>query len=178
MEPATPSRPLPEIISSLARDIEFRLAPGDVAELRRLAPGEGPPPAFWKIVVANPEIEGALARGGEDAERRWAVIMNGLAILRGLHRPGLRAGRALFDAGVKELRFVRLVRARGPILASSVRTVTRALASAGQLLDFTGLAALVLSDGGENEEAARRQLSRDYYAATYRQEKELEEAFE
>ena len=153
---------LSSIIGSLA--VRRGLSPGDVAALRRLEPGGPAHPAFWKVCAGW--LDGSLPPEGPartEAERRWAAIVAGMAITVGLHDPRRHAGAALAEAGYSELRFVRLLRARGEGLAAAVRSASRFLASKAVSFDWRDLAQLVLSEARADEEEARRHLARSYY---------------
>lgn len=161
-------RDLHSTVNFLAASIgEGRLSAGDIAELRRLDPTDPGSPAFWKIAGSVLEPYGWLSGDGEtrnESERRWAVILRALAALAPLHAPGRRLGAALAEGDLSEVRFVRLLRARGEILRKEVRTVASFLASKAVRVDLTGFADLVLSEGMELwEEDARRRIARDYY---------------
>jgi CRISPR system Cascade subunit CasB len=154
------------IVGRLAYALESSLSAGDVAELRRLRPKDVGSPAFWKIAALYLEPAGQLPKGGDardEAERRWAAILQGLAALGPLHRHGIGLGGALAVAGFAELRFVRLLGGRGEGLLDLVRTTAQFLAAKGQSVDWTDAARLVLSGGRSNEETVRRRLARDYY---------------
>jgi CRISPR system Cascade subunit CasB len=150
-------------VNALARAIASG-SPGDVAALRRLTPEDPAAPAFWRLAAAY--LDGALPAGGEareDAERSWAAVLCGMALTAGLHVPRRRAGAALAQAGYSDLRFERLLRASGPQLFREVRAAAAFLASKAVELDWTDLAALVLSDGGPSAERTRRALARSFY---------------
>ena len=100
----------------------------------------------------------------DEAERRWGVVLGGLAILGSLHRPGCRLGTALAHSGYAEARFVKLLRARGSQLLTEVLSAFRFLAAKASPVDATDLARLVLVTSPEKEESIRRQIARDYYA--------------
>lgn len=141
---------------------------GELAELRRLDPASPSTAAFWKLVVGELEPLGALRGRGprrEEEERRWAVILNVLAHLEHLHRPGTGYGRALAESGFSEHRFSRLLRARGDTLWHQARRSGQFLSAKNQQADATGLAWLVLSEGRSDAQRARRHLARDYYRA-------------
>ena len=107
---------LRSVLNQIAYAIGNVLSAGDVASLRRLQPKDPSAPAFWRVAALYLTPAGMLPRGGEPldaAERRWASILNAMARLTGLHRPGRRLGHALAASGFSELRFVRLLRARG-----------------------------------------------------------------
>ena len=85
--------------------------------------------------------------------------------MHGLHVPGRRLGRALAAAGLSELRFVRLLRARERQLLSEVRTAARYLAARAEPVDWVDFARLVLSHDTKRAESVRRGIARDYYSA-------------
>ena len=162
--PAAPRDGLATIIGRAAHAIDEVLPPGDVAELRRLAPHDPASPALFKLVAAVLP-DGTLPRDGarrDEAERHWALIFSCLATLRGLHRPGRRLGHALAGAEVSELRVVRLLRARSDALHDAVTVIARTLAVKGEAVDFTELARLLLDE--QYAEQVRRRIARDYFA--------------
>ncbi len=166
-----PDRTLRQVIGGLMAALDRDLSPGGVAALRRLSPGDPGGTAFWRVVAGY--LEGQLPPGGEArdlAEQRWASILCGMATTAGLNRFGRSAGEALADAGVSEQRFDRLLRATGARLHDELRTVARFVASKGEELDWTDLARLVLTDGTEAAELARRALARTYYRTLHRLE--------
>ena len=152
-------------VDAVAWSISKILAPGEVASLRRLRPEDVGSDAFWRIVAAH--LAPVLADSGpfrDEAERRWAVVVQAMAEMRGLHARGLRLGRALAAAGLSEQRAVRLLRASGASLADAVRVTAHYLASTATASDHADLARLVLSDGRRDEEDVRRRIARDLYA--------------
>ncbi len=154
---------LRSLVNRLAHALARELPPGDLAALRRSSP-EAPSAAFWKVAASL--LGEALPEGGaarDEAERSWAAILAGMALTEGLHRPGRRAGAALAEAGYSELRFERLLRARGSQLLAALRGAAQYLASKAVPLDWSDLAGLVLSEGGPSEEQTRRGLARSYY---------------
>ncbi len=162
--PAASRDGLASVIGRLAHAVDEVLPPGDVAELRRLAPHDPASPTFFKL-VASVLPEGTLPRDGarrDEAERHWAVIFSCLATLRGLHRPGRRLGHALADAEISELRVVRLLRARGEALLDATSVIARTLAVRGEAVDFTEIARLLLDE--PHAEQVRRRIARDYFA--------------
>jgi CRISPR system Cascade subunit CasB len=141
------------------------LTAGDVAALRRMNPRH-PPAAFFKIegILLDAQLPGnAVMR--EELETRWAAIIAGLAYLGSLYRPGQRLGTVLAYAQFSELRFARLLRADGDRLVDELPAVARFLAAKAAPVDWVGAAHLILSADGENEEAVRRHIARDYYRA-------------
>jgi len=156
---------LASLIGKVATAIDRSLSPGDVAALRRLDPRDPADPAFWKVCAgwlgAALPPEGGPSR--DEAERRWATILAAMAITAGQHDPRRHAGAALAEAGLSDLRFVRLLRARGDGLSDVLRTAAQFLASKAASFDWRDLALLVLSDGRADEEDVRRHLARSFY---------------
>lgn len=166
----TPSRAeaLREAVRQLGWKIDHDvLAPGDLAALRRARPGDLGGPAFWKLAVDHLEPAGLLpapsAPWRDDAERRWVVIVAGMAEMAGQHARGRRLGRVLAEVGVSEARVLRLLRAEGEALLQTVRPIVHQLATAGARLDWTDLADLVTSDGRPWQTEVRRRIALDYY---------------
>jgi len=158
-------------VSSLANAIEKVLSPGDVAALRRLRHGDPSCSAFWRLAAT--QLASALPEGGparDEAERRWAVILQAMAEMTGFHAPGRYLGRALASAGIAEQRVLRLLRASGEGLSDAVRVTAHHLASTATPADHTEIARLVLSDGRDDEEPVRRRIARDFYAQQLREE--------
>lgn len=136
--------------------------PGALAALRRLNPSS-PGTAFYRLTTTIlDDIEPSAGPRRDEADRRWAVIARALAAGVGLFS-GTRLGTALSLADVAELRVLRLLEARGPQLADVLFGVLHQLASRGQDFNPQDVAALVLSDGGPDEESARRAIARDFY---------------
>jgi len=149
-----------------------RLGAGDVAELRRLDPACAGGPAFWKV-ASGPladEFDGLEDARLDARERSWAAVLRSYALLGGLLRTKEPLGRAFIDAKVQELRFERLLRARGEALEDHLRRVCHQLAAAAVPCDPADLALLVLSDGRRDRETVRRQIARDYYRQLNRKE--------
>jgi len=162
----TPEKGLHSIIGLLAHHINEVLPTGEVADLRRLKPDDTGSAAFWKLVGAYLMPGRHIVEGGglrDIQERRWAVILNAIAIMKDLHRPGYALGRSLIESGYSELRFTRILRTRDDRLHREIRTACRFLSAKGQLTDLTDISRLVLSDGRKDEERIRRRIARSYF---------------
>lgn len=165
--PAASER-LASVMARLAHAVDHELTAGDVAELRRLRPNDPGSVAFWKVLATYLDPAEELPRGGDArhaAERNWAAILSGMAVMRGLHRHGHRPGHALASGGYSELRFVRLLRARDAALLDAVRGVAQFLSSKGEAVDWLQLARLIKQQEGEGAERLRRDIARDFYGA-------------
>lgn len=165
-------RSLGSTIGAMAGTIERVLSPGDVASLRRLRPADPDCSAFWKMLAIH--VAEGLPAGGparDQAERRWAVILQALATMRGLHTPGLRLGRVLAAVDLAEARFLRLLRSKGEMLGDAARVTAQFLANRAVPTDHSELAALILSDGRADGEAVRRRIARDFYTQMEREKR-------
>lgn len=166
-EARAPHTTLTSLVGRIAHAIDHELSSGDVAALRRLPPGLPDCGAFWMITTLWIEPAGLLSSGcstRDEAERRWGAILQAQATLRSLHRPGFRLGRALAEADLAEMRFLRLLRAEGERLREQLRTLAHFLTSKALPSDQSDLARLVLSDGRSDVESVRRQMARSYYS--------------
>lgn len=165
------TRGLAAAIARVAHALARELPPGDVAALRRLDPHDPSSPAFYRTLAACVEPHYPLPAGGaarDEAERRWAVILSGMARLE--HRPRRRLGHGAAEAGLAEMRFLRLLRDGGDTLGATVRAVVHFLASKDEPVDWLDLARLVLSEGHDWGESVRRSLARDFYSRSHRLE--------
>jgi CRISPR type I-E-associated protein CasB/Cse2 len=164
---------LAAIVGRIAYDLEQRLGPGDVAELRRMHPDSPVCPAFWRILIEHLDAQLPAAEAARtEAITRWSAAIQAMAELRGLNRPGARLGSAAAAADVSELRVIRLLRASGVALLDGLRTLAHQLATAAVAVDCADLARLVLSDGRADEQAVRERIAYDYYGALNRRDKE------
>jgi CRISPR system Cascade subunit CasB len=152
------------IIASLAGILGSQGFPrGDLAGLRRLDPDHPAAPAFWRLLVRVPEER----RLGAEAERRWGLILHGMALMAPHHHDTTPVGRALFAADYSEARLGRLLDARGAQFRALVPRLCRQLAHKAQPLDWRELGRLILA--AERDEAraeeVRLRIARAYYGA-------------
>ncbi len=136
-------------------------SPGDLAALRREQPEAPQSPAFWRALAAYVEPRWPLPREAgarEHAEAAWALILSNMARLPGA---GDHPAVLLARTGYAELRFLRLLRARGAERARQVRAAVTFLSSKGAGFDWVPLAELVLADPGRSPEWAER-VRRDF----------------
>lgn len=186
-EPQTVRAQLEASIFEIGRTLAG-LDPGALADLRRLSldGDDAGAPYFWRLAARHDF-------GGEASQKTWARIVQIMAILtdkgasdgkRSPHEPpadnnGMRGlGAALCDGGdpawgrgeldprpmLSELRFARLLVARGAMRAELMERAARALAAnkpPGVGVNCTDLAWLLLHP--DNPSHARK-LARDYYA--------------
>ena len=149
-----------EVIPRIAREIA-RLDPGPVAALRR-GPGTGAgAAAFWKL----------LAKHNLADSKGWAALIQAIALLtpkgrhaekRPAHDYSISVGKALYDAGVSELRLARLLGATADLRPKlAVRTCRRLATTEFNRFDLVTLGHFVLF----GREAIDRQIAKDYYRA-------------
>lgn len=162
----------------LARD-DFPSA--DLAELRRMRPNGVPGAAFWRL-TAQHELLGNVAM-----ERRWALILHGIAAMtqtdnlgtaiRSAHNGRVPVGKALYVGGhprrstgfYSESRLGRLLIARGPALRSQLARIFRMAGSEGVQFNWREMATFILNEGRDEgaAESSRRYIAREYYKAKH-----------
>lgn len=143
------------------------LGQGEKAELRRLNPDQPWSPVFWKLLVQLTGEE-MLRIGGKDreeSEKRWSAVLSALAQSLELYRPRAPLGKSLAEAGFHELRFTRLLRARGETLLDEVLKTARFLSAKAEPFDFCELARLIESSDQSWAERFRMNIARSYYFA-------------
>jgi CRISPR type I-E-associated protein CasB/Cse2 len=165
------TRSIRTIISRIAARLSDDASIGDRAALRRLSFDAPDAPAFWRLVVS--ELDPVLPDASpyrEEQERRWAAILSGLAEVAGagLHRPKHDLGEAAAQAGLHEMRVLKLLRAHDDALLALVRPLAHQLVSKGVPVDWADVARLVLSDGRVDEDSVRRDVARRYFSAMQR----------
>lgn len=150
-----------DVIPKISRDIA-RLDPGSTAALRR-GPGNGAgAAAFWKLLADYKPAGG---------ERAWATLLQAITILtpkgrhpekRPAHDYSLSMGKALYEAGVSELRLARLLAAPPDLRPKHAVRICRRLAGTEySRFNLVTLGYFVLF---ANEKTDRR-IARDYYRA-------------
>ena len=140
-----------------------RLEPGPAAALRRQPMDGSGSAAFWHLLVKC-----GIEPPGKRMERRWATVIQSIAILTPKGRDNRRSahdarnpmGSALKAAGISELRLARLLAARGQMRRDLVvRTCRRLAAKEAIRFDLGTLARFVLFE----HESQARWIARYYY---------------
>ena len=160
------------IINGLRSEIREQEFPrGDHAQLRRMDPSDPGPAVFWRLYAGR----NLSQIGGADSEKKWATIIQGIALLsehdRGSQK---RFGRAIFEGDdpnrptpfYSEGRLNQLLVARGQTLRTLLRRAFRMLVDTGQCIYWRQVAELVLNDDGYNNDEAdrlRHEVASDYY---------------
>ena len=179
------TQPWPERAVSMAGTIgqyaEHRR--GDLAELRRMDPDEPDAAVFWRLMAQYDLLD-----VGGAVERKWALIIHGIALMtptssgegnRGTaHNGQLPVGRALFLGGesqratgfYSEARLNRLLTAGGPMLRTLLARMFRMLAASGVSLNWREMTQFILNEGYDEDaaEQTRRRIAREYYRAERR----------
>ena len=163
---------------------------GDLAELRRMDPDDPNAAVFWRLLGHN-----ELLNSGEAVERKWALILHGIALMTPTNSAGdnpqtahdvyMPVGRALFLGGqaqraqgfYSESRLNRLLTARGPMLRILLARLFRMLAAADVSFNWREMAQFILNEGYNEDEAGqcRRRIAREYYRAERRSAQSSEE---
>lgn len=141
------------------------LSPGDVSDLRRMDIAV-PCAAFWRLMD---QFGDDLPHHDEEAERRWALILRGMATMAPrAHDPSVRPGAALsmtgFSSEDRPIRVNRLLKAEGEGFEDLLLSACRFLASKAQPVDWRSFARFALYQ----DEAARKELARDFYSTRNR----------
>jgi CRISPR system Cascade subunit CasB len=170
----TSDRDLTSTVHSIARflnrdEYEGGISTGDLAELRRINPEKPYTPALWKILFHHVPDHDQLS---PSRERRWAILLQAMATCVGLHEPSIDFGAALAEAGWSELRFVRLMEARGDSLDKQLRRLAKYLASKNQEANWADAAWLLFVQEGQHAKNTRQLIARSYYRRKYVNENE------
>ncbi|MCY4565446.1 MAG: type I-E CRISPR-associated protein Cse2/CasB [Gammaproteobacteria bacterium] len=164
---------------------------GDLAELRRMDPDEPDAAAFWKLMAQY-----GLLDVGEAVERKWALIIHGIALTTSTcsgeanrvtaHNGQMPVGRALFLGGesrratgfYSEARLNRLLTADGPMLRTLLARMFRMLTASGVSFNWREMAQFILNEGYDDDaaEQSRRRIAREYYRAERRSNKSNSES--
>ena len=158
-----------KIASFISRDEygEGGISKGALAQLRRISPDEPYTPALWKVLLKYVPDHDKLSA---EKERQWAILLMAMGNCAGLHDPSTKFGKALAQAGWSELRFVRLMEARGDNLIKELRRLSQFLASKNQEANWTDAAYLLFVQNGEKAQDIRQNIARAYYRQLYIEE--------
>lgn len=148
------------------------LPTGDQAALRRVSTDRPVTPALWKVLLALRQGDSPGGVGQHIWERRWALLLMGMAHCAGLHDYDMPLGEALATAGWSETRFVRLMEAGPDALPNLVRRMAQYLASKRQAANWDDVRRLLFYHHGETAEEIRLDIARTYYRTLYAQEEE------
>lgn len=133
---------------------------GDRAALKRWAPGQPMPLAFYRLWLRHANVE----LPPEAQLVPWMIVAWGIATMgTDAHQPNRPLGKALAESGFAEGRLERLLSApdelRGEIFMSAVRF----LAAKGLGFDWREAAAFLLTTDADKREQLHRRLAQAYY---------------
>ena len=162
---------------------------GGLAGLRRMNPNEPDTAAFWRLMAAEDLL------GNPEIERRWGLILHGIALMtrnagggevtiRSAHDGRVPVGQTLYLGGesqrskafYSETRLTRLLTARGDMFRVLLARMFRMLSSANVSFNWREMARLILTDEFDEEQAeqGRRRIARDYYRSERRSSQQSE----
>jgi CRISPR system Cascade subunit CasB len=136
-----------------------RLPQGERAVLRRMAPEQRPPLAFFRLACRS------LPDNWEAQRREWMTLVAGIALMCPKpHRADRPAGQTLAEAGLSESRLERLLAAEGEGLSHILLRTAYFLGAKGVAINWTDLARLLLVTADRDErETIRIGIARDFY---------------
>jgi CRISPR system Cascade subunit CasB len=148
------------------------LSSGERAALRRVDPACPVTPALWRVLNQTHQHapDGLFEEQKRRWERRWGLLILGMAHVPGLHRYEVPLGEALARAGWSEMRFVRLMEASADALPVLVRRMAQYLASKEQPANWDDVRQLLFSVDRDYSEDVRLRIARSYYRTLYAQE--------
>ncbi len=171
--PDDPNERLGVAIGKIAKRMKPKgiMSTGDRAELRRVSPKQPYTPALWKLLFHYKLDNDWLGIGQDAYERHMSTLLMGMAHCTGLHNYHVSLGHAMAESGWSELRFVRLMEARGETLEVLIRRLAQYLSSKGQSANWVDVAWLLLSQDRDSAEKTRLGIARSYYGTLHQKEK-------
>ncbi len=159
----------------------------DLEELRRMGPRSIDSPAYQRL-REDEELFGTSGADSPEAERKWSLILHGLAVMtpnssgirehRTAHNELNSVGHSLYFGGdlkrntgfYREARLNGLLNSRGERLRALLAYAFRKMAAARATFDWREMANFIHSDGSNevSAEQYRRRIARDYFLARFR----------
>lgn len=139
---------------------------GELAQLRRNDPANvAGQPAFHRLMADRDRPI------GESEALRWATLVHVMAITAA-HGAALRSGEALAAAELSEVRFTRLMAARGDAFRDQLVLAARLLASKQIPIHWGDLGDILMADESDEEIAGslRFRIAQSYYRALRKQD--------
>jgi len=160
IEAVLPSR-IGQIAATLGGD---HFPTGERAALKRFAPGQSVPLAYWRFWPRWLSADAPPEAQSQD----WALILAGLAWMgRAGHQPKARLGATLAEHGYSEQRLERLLAAEDAATRRQLfARMVRFLAAKGAAIDWLEAARFLLAGDALRETLAHR-IARDYYTTQY-----------
>jgi CRISPR system Cascade subunit CasB len=133
---------------------------GDRAALRRWAPGQPLPLAFYRLWLRHPDAELPAPSQLED----WMALIWAIATLGvDAHAPKRPLGQALAESAFAEGRLERLLSAPDDVRLDLFMTAVRFLAAKGKRFDLVEAALVLLTQDPAKREALHRRIAAAYY---------------
>lgn len=155
--------------------LRFAFSAGEMAELRRIHPekDEARPPVFWELLCRYGVIgneENALLTQSE--ERRWACLVQGMALTAGLCRNadekedfGWALGSVEEGGDSLSKRFDQLMRATPERFTDHLRLMLKLALSRNCAFSWKRLALLILAVDEQKRSRIRMDLTQSFYIA-------------
>lgn len=144
-----------------------RFPNADRAALKRWAPGQPPPLAFYRLWLRS--VDGELPAPAQT--QAWMLVTSGLA-LGVAHQRGRPLGRVLAESRYAEARLERLLAAPPDVLPELFASLMRFLAARGEPVDWLDAARLLLTQDADKRESVHRRIASDYFRHLPRTDKE------
>ena len=159
--PNTPQPTIASTVASLAGVIGAPHYPAaDRAALRRWAPGQPMPLAFYRLWLRH--IGEDLP--GETQSETWMTLAWGLATMgAGAHRPGRSLGQVLAETGYSEARLERLLAAPDALREDLLMSAVRFLAAKGDTFDWLEAATFLLASDADKRQRIHRRIAQTYF---------------
>ncbi len=137
-----------------------RYPSGDRASLKRWAPGQLIPLAFYRLWLRH--MDGDLPE--ESQTEAWMTLAWGLAVCgEASHDPKRPLGQALAESGFAEGRLERLLSAPDDVRIELFMSAVRFLAAKGERFDWRDAAQFVLTRDPDKREAIHRRIAAAYF---------------
>jgi len=166
------TRPKSSLASHISRIAGVLASDGfstaDRAALRRMAPGQAPPLAFYRFAIRY------LPEGWESNLSDWTTLLASMAVMApSIHRPDRGFGKALAEAGYSEARLERLLASEGDTRRSLLIRAARFLASKSASFNWNDCAQMLLVRDADKLERLQLRVARDFYSQALNQEKSI-----
>jgi len=133
---------------------------GDRAALRRWAPGQPLPLAFYRLWLRHAGSD----LPAEAHTESWMTLAWGLATMGAhAHQPGRALGQALAESRYSEGRLERLLAAPDALRVDLFMSAVRFLAAKNERFDWGEAATFLLATDADKREGIRRRIASTYF---------------
>jgi CRISPR system Cascade subunit CasB len=133
---------------------------GDRAALRRWAPGQPLPLAFYRLWLRHADSE----LPAEVHTESWMTLAWGLATMGAhAHQPGRALGQALAESRYSEGRLERLLAAPDALRVDLFMSAVRFLAAKNERFDWGDAATFLLATDADRREGIRRRIASSFF---------------